>query len=179
MCAYLYVYIPSIYRQTLWEKLGFDMSSFLERLSKQVEATAADPSRASASCSARAQNTDLTLLTDPFCLSPATTSQAGPQRRSPETEPFLFRARTCFSLPSSALIPVRGRAGHFTIKCMGIRLHLYVSESTVPVGFLRMQMVIEHLALLGMCTANGIVEIKRAFEEVTRYHVYTHIGPRE
>ena len=67
------------------------MSPFLERLSKEeVEAIAADPTRASAPSSALGQTTELTLLHQP-------TSQAGPQRGRAETEPFLFRMRTTTS----------------------------------------------------------------------------------
>ena len=51
-------------------------------------------------------------------------------------------------------------------------------ESTFPVGFLGTRNMIENLALPGICTtANVIVEVIHASEEVIRYHVYTYICP--
>lgn len=112
-------------------------------------------------------------------------ADASPAAQQPgrSAEPFLFRMRA----PSSSHChpvwwwsrarEVRSRAGRFTIKCTGI----------YPPAFAAVQNPHSHwvfwgpgswqnLALPGICTtANVIVEVIHASEEVIRYHVYTYI----
>lgn len=165
MYAYLYVYIPSIYRDRL-QKLGpHILSPFPKRLSTEgVEAKAADPSRASASSSALEQSTELALLLDP----PSRQVRRGGQ----------------FSLPSYVRMILNdgGEEQSWTFHhqmhgCLSLCIFT-CPETTVPVGFLGTWPRIENLALLGIrTTASVIMEVTHASEEAIRYHVYTYIGP--
>lgn len=108
-------------------------------------------------------------------------------------KPFLFSVTTtsnfhCHLMPWSWAKAVRSRAGNFTIKCgekgwnILSRASICICRCPKSVGSLALmgtRLMAENLFLLGVCTiANVIVEVIRAHEEVSRYHVYTHICPR-
>lgn len=173
------------------------MLFFLKRLNKEgIEATAADPSRASAAHSALTQTTadasppSHSVWT--LSLGTATTSRQVHREGEQRQKSFLFSPRTITSFHCQSYAMIQSESGeeqnrkfYHQMREKGLQysfmdtcVHLYVSWIHSPAGSYGDTDHSRESLPLGICTiASVIMEVTHVNDEVNRYRVYTYICP--